>query len=1111
MALKDYFRKFEEVLEGFDEKDPWPTKSDLEPGKIYIDQKSYSDIQSFLRDYRYCLIEGAERRGKTTLVRCIGFSYIEDWYVAQIDISRVLDTNDIDSFITQLEKSQDLPKTLIIIEDCHISPEVTKVLSKVAEKCREASFLFTMRTVKQGKGIRVEDPFEGSVIREKDWVVRLDEDNEAICNNIKGIVDKYREIHFGELEYKSSQAIPSSDDYRYLVEQTGGNKRVLKYYLDTWSSSKDLYLSLQRVDRAQILEQFHKERLQGLNDVQIEVLLTVSALGQFEVPIFIRFLFPSVVSKLDFDRAADELSALRGLAFRLPQGAWLLADTESRLTLECMAYLKRIDGSFVYDVLRMYVKEATNYFEVFHALHRAQERPMLISLAEDAEVHNSLVKRLGEPKVILSEMLYVLRAISWADQVKALELWRGYREPFGDRFFDEVQRKLLEAHDIRITMMLLNLLKTIDKKGEAVPLAKALPPELLISQIRLEVVGFTSLHTTAMQLYNLAPERAKQMLSGLDESDYKRLGEKARRSNLQRVYWFVRLLAVDEQLKIFADPFLNAIGQGALNEMASVSSINNIKSLRKILGKLNTDTAREIRKNLRPALSDEKWIERWAEETVGAQARRLWGWARSLTPQLRERGKKLAKRLANADITLHFEESEEASPVEKLGWILFGAYYLDEEAAKCLALKAVEAFDAGAMGYPLEQLIHLLKNCRRCNHDASQQLVEKIFNSDAPNLLSKGELDWFCRLLWESVLSNEPRTKDWVTEVSESFWEDLAVKASPSNAFSLLLDLWQANDKLGTRVTQAVGRRRLKLPELRDDPQAMPLLGLFAFCGLEPRVALSFSPAENVAKLYTHPVNPRLAFSLFYLQQSDPEAVPGFIEAMLTFKGVTSEIALLLAEHPLPWTALALADILVSARSESRGEREDVYDRMLLLFGTIRRRAIYLNTMLNEMCIPPFARQKAPTLETEDSIEREEEKIRSWAIMRLSNAIDKRIFTVKETMHPITHRASRLLNLNRDHPQVTFALDITRDLLLALHDAQRGNKWADGKAWDTALFKGRWKGEALSPRQLRYWKGILLKMNTVKVDYQQTDDGRWIIAFCVNGDHPLAKSLIVKS
>ena len=381
MVFNDYFMPFEDVLAGLDEKDPRPTKEDLQPEKTYIDQKVFSDIQSIIQKRRYCLLEGAERRGKTTLARFTGLTYIEDiedWHIRQVDVSRVESKEDLVPFYTMLEESLDIPNALIIVEDCHTKPEMTKAILKEAEKCCNASFLFTMRTVGQKKNVDIDEPFEASTIREQGWVVYLDDNDETIYKNIKEIVDKFCEIHSSDLMHKSVETMPSPEDYRYLVEKTDGNKRILKYYLDAWCSSREPDLLLRQVDRSLIREQFHKERLQGLNDVQIEVLLTMSALGQFEIPIFIKHLFQSNVSKLDFDRAADELSALKGLAFKLSQGAWFLADTESRLTLECMEYIQRIDNSFVYDVLRTYVKEATNYSEVFHALHRAQEQPLII-------------------------------------------------------------------------------------------------------------------------------------------------------------------------------------------------------------------------------------------------------------------------------------------------------------------------------------------------------------------------------------------------------------------------------------------------------------------------------------------------------------------------------------------------------------------------------------------------------------------------------------------------------------------------------------------------------------------------------------------------------------
>jgi hypothetical protein len=1109
MALENYFKHFQDVLTGRDERDPWPKKEDLQPGKIYIDQKSCSDVQSLLDEHRYCLVEGAERRGKTTLVRFIGLGYVEDWHVYRLDVSRVSDTSDLDDFVHLLEEGfLDRSDTLVIVEDCHMKPEVTKKLLKTVEGCQDARFLFTMRTVTQTGNVPVEEPFEDSEIRAQGWVVRLDETKEVIYNNIKGIVEKFLEVRLSSRKHKSAEAIPTSDDYYYLVQQTGGNKRVLNYYLEAWLNAESPYLSLRQVDKKLILEQFQKERLEALTEVQLEVVLIMSALGQFEVPIVIKPLFPSSVSKLDFDRAADELNThLRGLAFRLPRGVWLFADTESRLTLECMEYQKRVDNRFVYEILSTYVKEAANYFEIFQALHRAQERPMLVLLSENAEVRNSLVRRFGDPNTILNEILYVLRAIAWADKTKALELWREYRKAFGEKFFDQVQCKLSDTDDIDITMSLLRFLETISREGEAVPLANALPAEFFVRKLRVEATSFGSFTNKINKLGSLTPEKAKQVLKCLDESDYRRFGEEARRYSLHSMMWFLRLLADDEKLKAFADHFLNAVGKNELTTMAVASSVRTIKNFRYYLRAVGTDMAEEILKSLKLHISDDEWTEPWVKETVARQSRRLWRRARSLNPDMRERGRRLARRLANPDVALHFGEAERVTLVEKLGWLLFSAYFLEQETAKGLALKAVQVFDAVSMAYSLEHLVFLLKNSRQCNPDVAQQLVEKIFSIDATSLLSKGDLDWFCQLLWLLVLSNERRTKKWVNEVSETFWEDLVVNTSRSNAFHLLMILCQINEELGRRVTHAVAQRLLTSPKLMDDSQAMALLGLLAFCDLKRQVAFSFSPTEKVTELCIYPTTQRLAFSLLYLQESKPAVIPGFIKACLT-TGVTAiGIALLLAEYPLPWTASTMEKILVSHKSESSIQQEDVYDRMILLFKTIQSRHIYLNALLNKMCAPQFAPQHQLTTESEGSIERNEQKTRSWATIRLGKAIDKGIFIIQDIEHPITHTASRLLDLDLGHPEVAFALNITKDLVIALSNTQKLKGWTDINTWDTE-FVGNWKGEPLTQRRIRYWQGILIRMNMAKVDYTETDRGDWAISFFINTDHPLVKSFI---
>ncbi len=1113
MADGEWFQEdFGKVL---NERRVWPWKEHFQQQKVFVTEPHYSQILGFLEAKRCCLIEGAAGYGKTILALLVGreYYYTRNLVVIQIDTPKI--PPDKEAIAIARVEVMGNTETLFLIEDSHIKPRVTDEILKRAERAARARFLFTMRTPrKPQRGIKIDDPFEGSTLRQQDLVVRLGKVDTDIENAIKGVTKKFWATYSGELSQKN-KVFPSAEDYQYLFKETRGNLRFVLYCLETW---KDLEqpLSLREVSREQVVNKFRKDTWELLNINQKEVYKTMAPLGQFEIPILPNALFPFPLDKsktsleaagraLEEDDPSTGTISLRAKKLASKAGDyWMLADTESQLALELQKNV--VPKHFDFNVLRTYILSdyATNYWQVFHSLHRAQERGLLIRLAQDADVFSSLTSRLGEAETPLDEILYVLRAIAWADKDEGLRLWDEYKNILNGNSLTEIQRKL--ANQIGITTLLFLFLKNIDREDEAIPLTKELPVEVFIEQ--LKVASFTSVANEVNLFYSLVPDKTKQILKGLSESDYVRFGKEARHRNFQSIEWFLRILASDEGLKDFADSFLKAIGQDALRDMANLSSLRTIKRVRQFLNKLNTDTAREFKESLKRTLSEEELIEEWANETVEMQSRRLWQCARTFKPVIRQRGKNLVKRLAEIDKPLRLGEAEEAEPVDKLNWLLYSAYWLDEDTAKSLALKAVGAFDAESMQYSLEHFAHLLKNARSCSPTASHQLVDKIFESDAASLLSKGELNWFSQLIWKAVVSNELRTREWVAGTGENFWVNLAANANPPDAFRLLLVLWQANEEVGKRVIQAVGQQMIALPKLKDQPEAMPFLGLFAFCGLKPCVALSFSPAENISELYVHPPIRRLACSLFYLQASKLEAIPSFIRAALTHKGIAPNFALLLAKYRLPWAASTLQDILASPKSESREEKIDIYDRMLLHFISIQPRRVYFGTMFNEIRSPQFMQQEELSIVSTEETEREEERRRSRAAIWLNKAIDKEIFTVEAKEHPVTHKASRILDLNRRSPEVGFAIDVASSLLIALNNAQRDKEWVSGNAWDDALFVRYMERGSLAPSQMEYWKGILLKMGVIKADYQKTDAGEWIVTFCLDSTHPLVKVLI---
>lgn len=1095
MSLKDYCKPLEDILDelkGKDERDDWPKRNDLYPDKIYINKTDIVDTQTLLNDQRYCLVEGAERRGKTTLARYIGLQYSKDWHVFRIDMSQVKDENDINEFIIQLFGGMfDRQDVLIIIEDCHIKPEITEKLLKNVCDCRKAHFLFTARTVIKTGKLPIEDPFLYSIIRENDYVVRLDASEDTIHKNINGIVDKFVENNRSNLISKSKPS-PTTDDYSFLVEQTGGNKRILKYYLEAWLKAEDSGLPLRKTGRKQVLERFYQERLKGLSPVQLEVLKPMSVLGQFEIPILIQPLFPS-----DVFQATQEVSSLKGLAFKFPPDRWLLADTESKLTLECM----NVNDAFSYSIIKMYVLGAPNYYEVFVSLHRAWQSDILNLLAADEDIFNSLIRRMSNSVTPLSEMLYVLRAIAWANKTKALALWRECKKQTKKPFFDEVQRKLTDAQNLTLTTNLLVFLEIIDREGEAVPLINILPVELFMSKSELEKMSIQSVKNRMTRIRTLFPEKFKQVLKYLDESDYVKLAEKSGEPNLQHISFFLRLLSDDEELKYFGFIYLNALGERQVINLIRSKNLAAFNTFERYAGRIDMNWVKRLTER-----AEFPWDELFTNSDISNISYCVYGWVQNHDEKLREQLRNIVRHWSIAAL---FSEKYQKLIIKHIGRLLQSMYYFDRDVAKRLTDQVITVFDLETAEYTLEHLTQLIRNSRWCNRDAAQQLIDKIFSHDVIFLSSKGELHWFCRLLWEAVLSNELRTKDWVNEVSESFWEELAASASPSDTFYLLLVLSEINKDLGKKIAQVVVQRLLTSPKTMDDPYVMPLLGLLAYHDLKLKVTFSFPPAEKMTELCTYPSNQRLAFSLLCLQDSKPDLIPDFMKALQSIIGITTGIIMLLAEYPLPWTSKDLEDILLSTRNETMRDTENVYDRMILLYRSIhvQTRIIYMGTLIKEMCSSQFVRRHELSLKAEDDTKLEEFKTRSWATIRLNNAIDNSIFTVQNTKNPFTYTASRSLVLNRGNSCVVFALNVTEHLLLALNNTQRVEECGTLNAWDRS-FNSIWTMEPLLKQQLRYWQRILIMMDVIKVDYQEMKNNKWIITFRVNDKHPLAKSIV---
>ncbi|MBN1763521.1 MAG: hypothetical protein JW878_10710 [Methanomicrobia archaeon] len=249
----------------------WPTFGDIQEGRVFTDENIVNDVENKLQEYRYCLIRGAEGRGKTVLARIVGDNKDrEGWNVIFIDVRGVRRehiTGICDFYIKPEGK-----KSLFIIENAHFSPdEITPKLMESANKQDKSSFIFTSRKIFPRNERRlISNPFEEW--EENGWYVDL-----------KSGLDMAR----GMIHIKNPAYSLTKEDESWLEREFGEqnlNLRRLNWYLDTWGKMGG---PLSAIPKEKVLEEILNYFIEELKDGDLEeMLLKVAGIFQFDVDFY---------------------------------------------------------------------------------------------------------------------------------------------------------------------------------------------------------------------------------------------------------------------------------------------------------------------------------------------------------------------------------------------------------------------------------------------------------------------------------------------------------------------------------------------------------------------------------------------------------------------------------------------------------------------------------------------------------------------------------------------------------------------------------------------------------------------------------------------------------
>lgn len=444
----------------------WPREGDIRENRVFRDDQLIYKVTKLLRDRRYCLIEGAEKRGKTTLARLVGSAMQEEqWNVRIVEISEIKTTDELE-YVLRMIPEWDSNSYLVIVEDCHLAPDfapnASERIMELAMSCAKAHFLFTSRchvaghqvTPEQIAYVEVDDIFAGTSIREDDLALHL-KTNRGV---IKSIVTQYIESH-----HLVSAVTPDGQDYNFLVRNTGGNLRLLTFWLEAWEA-ECTSKRLKDVSRKMVLGKFADDRLKSLGRHELELLKELSAIGQFELPVYIKGLCLPTEYKNTL-LIVDKLEG-KGIAFGKHDPV-LLSDTESRLTLECLEDDWR---GYSQSIVMTYLQsgEAKNYGQLLHCLGRPDGWWLLQRIIKDAAVFTILMARIIKD-ADLGVLRVVLGASHKSDETRTVTLMKQIEDSI-------ILGKMRHSTPIE-TMLFLGLVQRIERKRAELLRAKLVLPD----------------------------------------------------------------------------------------------------------------------------------------------------------------------------------------------------------------------------------------------------------------------------------------------------------------------------------------------------------------------------------------------------------------------------------------------------------------------------------------------------------------------------------------------------------------------------------------------------------------------------------------------------------
>jgi hypothetical protein len=951
----------------------WPTFDDFKQGRVFIDDNLVKRVEDLLKEHRRCLIRGAEGRGKTVLARVVANNRpLEEKEGISFYDLRESKNERIDQIYKQFEravgKSQE--KTLVIVENTHTSlDEITPKLVKFANKHREASFIFTSRKIlPEDEQFLIENPFEEW--EKEEWCVDLEPGLEVAHGIIKAFISAEKR------DYS-----PTEQDVRWITndfEEGTINLRRLKWYLETW---KEKGGRLSEVEKEAVLRKVFKYfLLKELNPELIHVFLEVAGIFQFD--------------QNYYGRAYDNVSltelAKRGVIGVSGDYYRLQHTSDAAYVIEADAFRVGKEPVIVTTkILKEYLRgKPENYYELMRALFQSKGKRILAEIFNDQKTYDAIFDMIKQDRI--GVVSAVISYLNWAcGKEKGLEFWSHYKK-LGSDSLEEQKEKLkskLTGAPLHEVMFLLLFLRRLNVNEKDWLVNEVLDVDILAQQTKNWT--FSIINGLLVQLPN---EKASAFISKLDpdvlakkakssniqtimrflkyclrdpsninfvNSFLYKLGpkviaEKAKSSSAQTIMWFLKYCLRDPSNINFVNSFLFAINKGGeLTEKLKNSNLRVVDECLRIIKNINPDHYKELNYGISPYLS-----QICRSSGINSIAHKL---CSKYTPT--ELSRLIVTNLASEELSEPIRKlysHSEVEPLKVLSKLLDCVYQVafetDTDAVERIAQQIVNNINFKVQEkYDPEQLSLLVKNAKKCNElageqlcsriiselnvtdyiripfekgsaelvwviyqydeEKGQELANEIFELDFNKLLDSSEAEAVSRLISNLLQINESKVRSWIQNMDEDKFLSKVLSSSTHETFRLLWNLYQIDEEKGKRVAHTLANNVLS-DLMAIETKDIPLLGFFVFCDIKMDLNNPIpSPCEIAEEIIKNQSLAELAFCLCFLEKEDDALRKEFLKELgrrFFLRDLTFPPKEKIEKHPIESTRQRFMEIFTS-------------------------------------------------------------------------------------------------------------------------------------------------------------------------------------------------------